>query len=197
MSARAFQAALAQLALEPDFREAVRRDGEAALGPDLTALERRRLCGAAGDSGMELTAFLIRSFRLGKILTLLPLTRTLLGSERLADEAKLFWRDHPPTSFYFLEEALAFCDHLLARARAGHGIKYLEEVVGYERTMLELRRVRADGEPPEPQLVHFDHDPVRLLSTLGAGRRPRGVPELHCTLRASLAGERDVQWQPA
>lgn len=194
MSARAFQAALARLALEPDFRDAVRREGEPALGPDLTPLERRRLCGVAGDSGLEMTAFLIRSFRLGKIVTLLPLTRTLLGSERVAEEAKLFWHEHPPTSFYFLDEALDFCDHLLAR---GLRIKYLEEVVGYERTLLELQRVRADGDRPEPQLVRFEHDPVRLLSTLGAGRRPRGIPELRCTLRASLDGERAVQWQPA
>jgi hypothetical protein len=194
VSARAFQSALARLALEPEFRDAVQRDGEAALGPGLTELERRRLCGAAGDSGMELTAFLIRSFRLGKILTLLPLTRTLLGSERLAEEAKRFWREHPPTSFYFLEEALSFCDFLLAREGR---IKYLDEVVGYERTMLELRRVRADGQRPEPQLVRFEHDPVRLLSALGAGQRPRGIPEQRCTLRATLHGDREIDWQPA
>jgi hypothetical protein len=194
VSARAFQAALARLALEPDFRDEVGRDGETALGPDLTPLERRRLCGVAGDSGLELTAFLIRSFRLGKILALLPLTRTLLGSRRVAEEAKLFWREYPPTSFYFLDEALAFCDHLLASERR---IKYLEEVVGYERTLLELQRIRGDGARPEPQLVRFEHDPVQLLSTLGAGRRPRGIPELHCTMRATLDGERDIQWQPA
>ena len=193
MSQRTFQAVLGRLALDPELRERVRSDGEAALGEDLTPLERRRLAGVAGDPGLELTAYLIRSFRLGKLLTLLPLTRTLLGNRRLAEEAQAFWRRQPPTSFYFLEEALAFCDFLLAHARR---TKYLEEVVSYERTMLELRRVRANGDRPAPQLVRFEHDPVRLLTTLAAGRRPRAVPELRCMMRATLEGERDVQWQP-
>jgi hypothetical protein len=194
VSARAFQAALSRLALEPDFRARVSADGDAALDGDLTPLERRRLAAVAGDPGMDLTAFLIRSFRLGKIVTLLPLTRTLLGNKRLADEAQRFWSEHPPTSFYFLEEALAFCDHLLARPLR---VKYLDEVVGYERTMLELKRVRTNGDRPAPQPLAFDHDPVQLLTTLAAGRRPRAVPEQHCVMVATLDEDDAIQWQPA
>jgi hypothetical protein len=81
--------------------------------PDLSDRERRRLVGIATDPGLEITATLIKSFRLGKILTLLPLTRTLIGNERLAREATRFWAARPPTTLYPLEEAVEFCDYLL------------------------------------------------------------------------------------
>ena len=197
MSQRAFQASLARLALEPDFREQVRSQGEPALGPRLTPLERKRLAAAAADPGLDLTAYLIRSFRLGKLLTLLPLTRTLLGSELLASEARSFWRAHPPTSFYFLEEALAFCNHLLERTQDGLRVAYLDEVVAYERAMLELRRVRSDGDRPQAQVIHFRHDPVRLLEALAAGKRPGRVPAASYDLVGVLDEDGEIRWSRA
>lgn len=197
MSQRAFQASLARLALEPDFRELVRTQGEAALGRGHTPLERRRLVDVSSDRGLEMTAYLIRSFRLGKLITLLPLTRTLLGSRRFVTEAQLYWKVSPPSSFYLLEEALGFCDYLLDRAEHRMlRMKYVDEVVGYERAMLELRRVRAEGDSAQPQVVRFRHDPGRLLGALAAGRRPRGVPERRHEFVAALDDEGDVQWSP-
>jgi hypothetical protein len=195
VSQQTFQASLARLVLEPNYRELIRSKGEAALGPGHTRLERRRLVGVAADPGLDLTAYLVRSFRLGKLLTLLPLTRTLMGSRRFAEEAQRFWDASPPSSFYFLEEALGFCDHVLERVEnRALRVKYLDEVVAYERAMLELRRVRADGDSPEPQRVRFRHDPAVLLESLAAGRRPRGVAERRFDLVAAVDDQGDVQW---
>jgi hypothetical protein len=195
VSQAAFQTALARLVTEADFRERARTEGEAVFDSDLTGLERRRLAQAAREHGLDVTASLIASYRLGKILGLLPLTRVLLGDERLARELRLFWEEHPPTSFYAPEEALAFCDHLVrrleeARLRAA----YLDEVVGYERAVLELRRPRGAGERPEPQRVRFRHDPARLLTSLGTGRRPRGVPLLPCVFTGTRADDGTMDW---
>ena len=195
LSQQTFQASLARLVLEPGYRAQVRSEGETALGPGHTRLERRRLVGVAADPGLDLTAYLVRSFRLGKLLTLLPLTRTLMGSRRFAEEAQRYWDASPPSSFYFLEEALGFCDHLLRRVgRRTLRVKYLDEVVAYERAMLELRRVRPEGDPAGPQHVRFRHDPAILLESLAAGRRPRGVAERRFDLVAVVDDQGDVQW---
>jgi len=195
VSQEAFQTALARLVTETDFRERVRADGEAALDRDLTRLEQERLVKLAGDHGLEVTASLIASYRLGKVLGLLPLTRVLLGNERLGRELRHFWADHPPTSFYAADECVAFCDHLRRALRLGRLRQvYLAEVVAYERAVLELTRPRVTGDQPPPQLVRFRHDPVRLPTPLGAGRRPRGVPERHCVFTGSLADDGTMKW---
>lgn len=194
MTQRVFQAALAHLATEPGFRERARLEGGAVFGPDLTELERRRLAAVASDRGLDVTITLIKSFRLGKLLTLLPLTRTLLGDKRLAREVALFWQSRPPTSFYLVEEALAFCDHLEERRRLGLRVAYLEEVVAYERAMLELRRVRPDGTRPSPRRVQFRHDPRQLLACLSDGERPRRIPKRPCVLSGALAADGSVEW---
>jgi hypothetical protein len=198
VSQEAFQTAVARLVTETDFRERVRADREAALDSDLSGLERRRLVKIAGDHGIGVTASLIASYRLGKVIGLLPLTRVLLGNERLAHELRSFWAEHPPTSFYAVEEGLAFCDHLRRALRLGRLRQvYLGEVVAYERAILELTRPRASGDHPPPQRVRFTHDPVRLLSPLGVGRCPRGVPERHCVFTGSLAEDGTMEWSVA
>jgi hypothetical protein len=195
VSQEAFQTALARLVTETDFREHARAHGESAFSSDLTELERRRLARAAGDHGLDVTAALIASYRLGKILGLLPLTRVLLGEDRLGRELRLFWEEHPPTSFYAPDEALAFGAHLQRRLDSGLlRAAYLEEVVAYECAVLELRRPRTAGERPAPQRVRFRHDPVRLLTSLGAGRRPRRVPELSCVFTGTLADDGTMEW---
>lgn len=195
MTHRAFQAALARLATEAGLRERARSEGDAAFGPDLTALERRRLQAVAADRGLDVTITLIKSFRLGKLLTLLPLTRTLLGDKRLAREVALFWRSCPPTSFYLVEEAFAFCDHLEERRRLGLRVGYLEEVVAYERAMLALRRVRPNGTRPPSRQVRFRHDPRQLLAPLSRGERPRRIPKRSCMLSGALTADGSVEWR--
>jgi hypothetical protein len=191
MSQQAFQTALARLVTDRSFRNKARSEGEAIFDFDLTPLERRRLAHLAGDHGVEVTASLITSYRLGKILTLLPLTRVLLGDDRLTRELRLFWSDHPPTSFYAPEESLAFCDHLQRRRLR---VAYLEDVVAYERASLELRRPRPAGVVPPPQRVRFHHHPALLLTRLGAGRRPRALPEVDCTFVGTTADGSTIEW---
>ena len=189
MSLRAFQTSLARLIVDPDFRERVQHRAASALDANLSAREKSRLIQIAADPGLDINRTLHKGFRLGKLRAMLPLTCQLLGP-RLAREVSAFWAERAPSSFYFIPEALEFCD-FLARRKIRN--KYLSEVLAYERATLELEKARHDN--PPPQAVHFQHDPRILLTALAAGRRPRAVP-----LRPSLAlGRRDghagITWQ--
>lgn len=197
MSRRAFQSALARLVTDPDYRAEVRTHGAAALAGRFSPRERRRLLAAADDPGMDVTRTLHKAFRLGKLLTQLPLTCRLMGTERLAPEVERFWKRRPPLSFYFLEEAVAFCDYLLGRDLAAFGVEHLEEVVRYERAAKALKRARAEGHRPEPERVEFACDPAALLSALNRGEVPAGIPPLACTLEARLSEAGEVEWDVA
>lgn len=186
---REFQASLVRLVAEPDFRDAVRLDGAAALPEGLSALERVRLIAIASDPGMDVNRMLHKGFRLGKLRAMLPLTCRLLGAKALARQIEAFWSRCPPSSFYFLPEALAFCRHLQA---SGLRRRYLDEVLAYEQAALELERARR-GLPP-PQVVRFRHDPSMLLGALAAGRVPRRVPLRPCAVVGRRDAEGQVRW---
>ena len=194
MSRRAFQTALARLVTDPDYRAGVRARGGAALAGRFSPRERRRLLAAAADPGMDMTRTLHKAFRLGKLLTQLPLTCRLLGTERLAREVERFWKARPPLSFYFLEEAIAFCDYLLERDLSELGVEHLGEVVRYERASKALKRARAEGRRPGLERVEFACDPGALLSALHRGETPSGIPPLDCTLEAGLTEGGEVEW---
>ncbi|MFY9821329.1 MAG: hypothetical protein WAM82_08100 [Thermoanaerobaculia bacterium] len=197
MSAPAFQSALARLIVDPDFRDDVRERREVALVADLTARERERLLAVSVDRGLDITRTLHKGFRLGKLLTYLPLTRILLDRDTLAREVGEFWRRRPPVSFYFLEEALAFCDYLLERVRTGDvEACYLEEITAYERAALELQRTRPDGSAPPPQAVEFRHDPLPLIAALAHGEVPAAAAERHCWLLGTREDGR-LEWSLA
>jgi hypothetical protein len=195
VSQRVFQAALARLVFDPEFGERVRAGGGTALPAELTDVERRRLVGAASDPGLRPTQIVHNGWRLGKLLTMLPLTSALLGPETLVAEARGFWPARPPRSLYFRDEALAFCDHLLARARAGLlAVPHLAEVTGYERAGLRLLGSPGEAGVPAPEAVPFDHDPDALLGALAAGRALDGVPASPCTLLGRRGADGAVQW---
>jgi hypothetical protein len=194
---RAFQATVARLVIDPDFRDQVRVDGPGALDRDLTPLEQERVMSIAGGPGLDFTRTLHKNFRLTKIYTMLPLTRALLGPARLAKEVGAFWKAVPPVSHYFPEEAMAFCDFLHARLRSGLRVTYLREIVAYERANLDLRRPRTHGDAPEPQVVRFAHDPVTLFTRLMRGKAPRAVPARSCRLVGSLGPDGEVRWEIA
>ena len=99
MTQARFQRVLGRLVTDRDFRERLRRGG-AVPRRGLLAIERRRLATLAAAPGLALTARLIDSFRLGKLITLLPLTRALLGPVRFAREAEAYCAKAPPVSFY-------------------------------------------------------------------------------------------------
>lgn len=191
MSQVGFQRMLGRLATDRTFRERV-RDGS-ALPPEgsLTALERRRLETIAATPGLALTARLVESFRLGKLITLLPLSRALLGPVRFAREAQAYCAKVPPVSFYLADEALAFCDHLAEACRR----PYLAEVVAYERAMIELKRPRPDGAARPQQRVVFDHDPAQLLPPLARGEQPRALRRRRHVAIGFLDANDKVDWR--
>ena len=196
MSAPAFQSALARLIVDPDFRDGVRERRGEALAADLTPLERERLLAVSVDPGLDVTRTLHKGFRLGKLLAYLPLTRALFDRDTLAREIGEFWRRRPPVSFYFLEEALAFCEYLLERIEEGElEVRYLEEIAAYERAALELQRSRPDGSRPPLQVVEFRHDPLPLLAALAHGEIP-AAPERRCWLFGALEDGR-LEWRLA
>jgi len=190
MSLDSFQSCLARLIADPDYRDRVRAAGEAAIDSGLTERECARLRTIARDKGVDVNRTLHKGFRLGKLRAMLPLTCHLLGTKRLALHVAAFWKNHPPSSFYFIPEALEFCDFLERRRLR---VKYLAEVMAYERANLEIEKARTDA--PLPQRVLFQHDPRVLLAALANGQRPRAVAR-----RPSLAiGGRDdrgrIHWQ--
>ncbi len=190
MTQARFQRVLGRLVTDRDFRARLRRGG-AVPRSGLSAVERRRLAAIAAAPGLGLTARLIDSFRLGKLMTLLPLTRALLGPVRFAREAEAYCAKAPPVSFYLADEALAFCDHLLGACRR----PYLAEVAGYERAMIELKRPRPGGTARPTQRVVFDHDPAVLLPPLARGERPRAAPRRRHVALGFLDAEGKVDWR--
>jgi hypothetical protein len=140
VTSAAFQSAVAQLITSRAIRL------NAALGatlPGLSEAEAGQIRRLAQDPGLSVTAQLVSSFRLGKLLSLLPMTRAVLGNERLAAEVTVFWESCPPVSFYPPDEALAFCDHLEARiAAADLADPHLARTVAYERAEILRRRPR-------------------------------------------------------
>lgn len=188
MSLERFQETMVRLIVDPDYRDRI-ADGREARDEGLTERETARLRRIAADPGLDINRTLHKGFRLGKLRGLLPFTCRLLGTRRLCGELARFWRDHPPASFYFLPEAVDFCDWL---ARRRLRMRYLDDVVAYERATLELERART-GPPPE-QRIRFRHDPTALLTALAQGRRPRGIPERPCTLVARRDTDGKTIW---
>ncbi len=186
-----FQTAQARLVTDSEFLKRAQLEKENAFGSGLSAVERRRLTALASQKGIIVTARLIRSFRLGKILSLLPLSCTLLG-DHLAREATAFWNVNPPDSFYSLGEALAFCRYL-QESPISTEVVYLKEVVGYEEAMLELSGAKVTGEVLS-RVVRFSHNPAVLLCSLREGRFPTGVPEMSCDLVAKLDEQGVISW---
>ena len=147
------------------------------------------------EKGLDATRTLHKSFRLTKLYSTVPLTRKLLGPNRLAKEVSSFWEATPSDSHYFLDESIAFCDFLKKRLRSGLRIKHLEEIVAYERANLNLRRARVDTEVPKPEIVRFRHDPITLFEQLVKGKHPRAVPERACTMIGSVNKKGEVHWR--
>lgn len=196
MTQRSFQTTLARLAIDPDFRDHIRATGMRDLGDvDLTELEQQRLVAILGDRGLDATRILHESFRLTKLYTSLPLTRVLMGPDRLSKEIRAFWKAYPPESHYFLAESIAFCDFLMGQMRAGLRVRYLAEIVAYERASLELRQPRITSRQPKLCRVKFDHDPVILFEQLMKGQRPRAVPRLSCVLVGRVDDKGEITWR--
>jgi hypothetical protein len=188
MSLAHFQDAMVRLITDPDFRDHIAA-GNAATDATLSERETTRLQRIARDPGLGINRTLHKGFRLGKLRGLLPFTCRLLGTRRLCDELARFWRAHPPASFYFLPEAADFCDYLRSRKLR---LRYLDDVIAYERATLELERA-CIGTPP-PQHVRFRHDPTALLAALAQGRNPRAIRPRPCIATGTRDADGQTTW---
>ena len=167
MSSAAFQAAFVRLVTDQPFRDAVR----SGLVPETLEdpAERTHLSALAAQPGLAAMRVVYRSFRLNKILALLPLTGRVLGEQRLSDELERYWRDTPSASFYYFEEAGRFCDYLWDRMTSGGlDVALLRDVLLYEQACIRLRHAASEGRRLVLQ-VDFEHD-LTLFTALAEGR---------------------------
>jgi hypothetical protein len=191
MTLVAFQTNFARLVVDAEFRHAV-ESGELAFTGELSARERARLAAIAADPGLAITVKLHRGFRLGKLLAFTPLTCALLGEARIVEQIAGFWRRRPPLSFYYAEEAIAFCDDLLDR-RGTFDDPFLVEVVGFERAAVELRE--RDWRDGDEARVVFDHDPDAVLGALAAGRRPGALARQPTLMIGRRVARERIEWR--
>jgi len=151
----AFQSALADVVAG--------RDGDAQW-PDLSTAELERLEDVAAQPGMRAIRMLYQSWRLTKILTLLPMTVASLGDQTAAALLRKFWLQRPALGPYFVEECIAFLDFLEGEGVTADGA--LADVVVFERARLELHSDITAGAASASRAVVLDHDPVDLLAAV-------------------------------
>jgi hypothetical protein len=192
MSAIRFQTELSLLVVDPARRDRIRNEPAPWTDGGLTELERQRLAAVARAPGLEITGTLHKAFRLGKLLSMLPFTCALMKDDLLAAETAAFWESHPPRTFYYRNEAVAFCDYLRGRLREDLACPYLDEIVAYEKAALDLRH--APEGAAEVIEIPFRHDPEVLFSRLGSGERPADVPARTCVLRGTREAAGGVSW---
>jgi hypothetical protein len=188
MSLAAFQTQLARLISDP----AAAADPNFTALPDLSAHERSRLLAIARSPGLAITQKLHRGFRVGKLLSLLPLSCALLGETALADLAQLFWRACPSRSFHFWEEATEFAEFVLAQDEP---VRHLAEVVSYERASL---RLRCEAEAPGARIVLlWPVDPRPVLLALSRGETVPPLPQDPHALVGQFSAESGLRWELA
>ena len=188
MSLAAFQTELARLISDP----AAAVDSQISALPGLSAKERVRLLAIAHSPGLGITQKLHRGFRVGKLLSLLPLTCALLGETALADLAQVFWRACPSRSFHFWEEATEFAEFVLAQDEP---IRHLAEVVSYERASL---RLRCEAEAPGARIVLlWPVDPRPVLLALSRGEAVDPQPQDPHALIGQWSPESGLRWELA
>jgi len=185
MSLQEFQHALADFVASPELcRAAVADPRRLAEKYDLTGREVNRLLHSAQQPGMKVCWSLYRANRFGPVHAILPLTCRALG-QNLRRELDAFWNGALPEDLQFKSEAERFASFLRRRAREGQlALPVVDDLVAFELALAELRFMprrqireslrRAESLAdatilvlhPFIRLLHFEHDPERLLPTL-------------------------------
>lgn len=192
MMSPGFQAAFTRLVTDLAFREAVQRG---RLPADLTDDgERRHLAALATQPGLAAMRVVNRSFRLNKVLAMLPLTGRVLGEALLAEVLDRYWIETPSASFYYFQEAGRFCDHLWERIERGELDRpLLRDVLLYEQASIRLQQAATEGRELLLQ-VDFDHHPA-FLEELSAGRAvPANVSPSPTAALGVARGGASIQW---
>jgi hypothetical protein len=185
MSLPEFQRALTAFVASPELcRAAVANPRRLTEEYDLTEKELNRLLHSAQQPGMKLCWSLHRANRFGPVHAILPLTCRALGPN-LRRELDAFWNGALPEDLQFKSEAERFAAFLQRRAREGRlELPVVDDLVSFELAMAELRfmpqlQIRETLERAETladattlvlhpltRLLHFRHDPERLLATI-------------------------------
>lgn len=132
-------------------------------GPDALAAEaRHRVDTVRDDPGLGVVRMLYRSWRLTKVLSLLPLTTGAIPTDELTRLLEEFWRRRRAVGPYFVEECLAFLDFLETAdvERADR----LVDLAAFERARLELRDAVGAGAPRAECDVVLRRRPTVLFS---------------------------------
>ena len=188
MTALAFQTAMARLIVEPDFRDAVRARGRgraarAADWPRGVAAGDDRI----SDRGPRHEPHpLHKGFRLGKLRALLPLTCSPADAGAPGARGRRLLAGEPAG------ELLRSRPRRSSSAPSSSGARLRSVYLG-RGARLRARHPRARARPRRPGAAAERRasatDPVRLLGTLAAGRRPRSVPPRPCLLLGSKDGD--------
>jgi hypothetical protein len=192
MMSPAFQAAFARLVTDLAFREAVQRGELPHAVTDPT--ERQQLVAVSVQPGLAAMRVVNRSFRLNKVLAMMPLTGRLLGEQRLSAELERYWADTPSGSFYYFEEAGRFCEHLWDRIERDEiALPLLRDVLLYEEASIKLQHAAGEGRDLLLQ-VEFEHHPA-FLEDLAAGRpAAQDLPPTPTAALGAARGTGPVQW---
>jgi hypothetical protein len=183
MSLQAYQAALAELVAE-GIDGTDRRD--------LSATERCRLSALAGTPGISTMGMLYRSWRLTKVLSLLPMTLKALGDEQAATLLNQFWRTRRATSLHFVAECLEFANYVRT-AKPDHP-DFLVDILAFESARLEMRLEQSQGAAPRARLVSFACDPTSLFEAIQSGGDVSLVPRVGAVLMGQLDAENQEHW---
>jgi hypothetical protein len=192
MTSPAFQAAFVRLVTDREFRDAV-LSGQLPEGVDDPA-ERSHLAQLAAQPGIAAMRVVHRSFRLNKVLAMLPLTGRLLGERLLHDALERYWRETPSGSFYYIEEAGRFCDHLWDRIESGDlDVPLLRDVLLYEHASIRLQQAAGEGRELLIQ-IEFEHAPS-FLEDLAYGRPvSAALPASPTSALGASRGTGIVEW---
>lgn len=154
-------------------------------GPRLHQLDE-----VCDDAGLDVVKMLYRSWRLTKVLSLLPLTTSAIATDELTVLLGEFWRRRRAVGPYFVEECLAFLD-FLTTSDADRSSRLLD-LAAFERARLELHDEIAAGAPRAERDVVLRHRPSDLFSVDTAEScEPAESPS---TLRGSVDEQGAERW---
>jgi hypothetical protein len=188
MSLQALQTAFGLLVSGEDAAAAGRAAG-------LAGAEQGQLVDVAEQPGLATVRMLYQSWRLTKVLTLLPLTVGALGDDAPALLTE-FWRQRPARGPYFVEECVAFLDFLDGRA-AELGVPGLTDLATFERARLGMHEEISAGRQRATALVRFDHDPAAVFRAARAAEERVELDPAPTTLQGELSADGTERWSIA
>lgn len=176
--------------LQSCYARAVTGSHGRAGGEGLSEREGRWLADVTDDPGLDVLTSLYRSWRLTKVISLLPMTADGMATDELAGLLTQFWSSRAAVGPYFVEECLAFVDFL----EEHNAIQSLAvaDLVAFERARLELRDEIDAGSPTAERTVTLRHRPRELFDR---SRRADAVVSAELsTLRGRLDAGGEERW---